>query len=93
MDLKDMLAVRPETLAREQEVALATFAAERLRHIADLIEAGDYSQAFKLISHSPAGDDMGADNYYIDFADETGLEDIGAVLTRLAELSKKGTSK
>jgi hypothetical protein len=93
MDLKNILAVRPETLAQEQEKALADFTSGRLCEIAALISAGAYEQVKSYLAYSPAGDDMGCDNSYISFKDETGLEDIGEVIDRLIELEKKGTSK
>lgn len=93
MDLKNILAVRPETLAQEQEKALADFVSKRLREIAVLISASKYEQVKAYLSYSPAGDDMGCDNSYISFKDETGLEDIGEVINRLIELEKKGAAK
>lgn len=50
-----------------------------LKNIIRLIEDENVEELEKLISLSPSGDCMGADNYYINFQ-ELGLEDIGGVL-------------
>ncbi|MBV6636183.1 MAG: hypothetical protein KI788_09790 [Mameliella sp.] len=91
-DIKKILALRPETLAKEQRDALAKYAADRLRMIAGLIEAGKYEEASKHTDESPAGDDHGCDNTFITFPEldderSTYDADIGTVLSELERLN------
>lgn len=103
MELKDLLATKPDELAAKQEKELATYAAKKLRMIADHLEAGRYDQVREHLADSPAGDDHGCDNTYITFA-ELGIDpdrygndngDIGSVVSKLEELKKlaKGKNK
>lgn len=41
---------------------------KHLKHIIKLIENNEYDEVMNLLSHSPAGDGYGSDNYYIDFS-------------------------
>lgn len=51
-----------------------------LENIITYIEKDRVSDLNKVIGFSPAGDDMGCDNNYIDFTNICGLEDIGDVI-------------
>lgn len=94
MEVSDFLNVKPETLAKEQEIRLRTYVSDKLIKIAKLIQHGDYRKAQEFLASSPAGDDHGLDNMYIDFeelrlnVDNHGNcnDDIGSVLERLIEL-------
>lgn len=99
MELKDLLATKPEDLAAKQEQALRGHAAEKLRMIAKLIEDGDYKGVEKHLENSPAGDDHGCDNTFISF-DELQLAgyqgyttDIGDVIVKLQELQRMQKAK
>lgn len=94
MDLKDLLKTKPGDLAAAQEKALRAYVVEKLRQVATLIELCDYDAAGRFLSESPAGDDHGLDNSYIDFS-ELGLStdqykndntDLGRVLEVLNHL-------
>lgn len=89
-DIKEILSFRPETLATKQHEALKKYVIEKIKSFNQLINDEKYDEALKLLADSPAGDDHGCDNEYLDFS-ETGEEDIGRILRRLEEL--KGQSK
>lgn len=54
-----------------------------LENFITYIKKDRYNDLKECISYSPAGDDMGCDNNYIDFTNICGLEDIGCVLNVL----------
>lgn len=89
MSTTNILDIRPETLAREQETHLRLAAVNHLHEVADLIHIGNYAKAREYLDHSPAGDGYGRENDYIDFSSiHPKLEDLGDVIERLEELHK-----
>lgn len=55
----------------------------RLKYIATLIEEDKCEEVLKFVSYSPAEDDMGCENYYLNFSDICDRTDIGDVLMGL----------
>lgn len=92
MDLKQLLATTPETLAQQQYDALRKAAASLLGKLAGHIERGEISSAQAMLMTSLAGDVHGCDNQCINFdvlldrRDEGCHSDIGTVLARLENL-------
>lgn len=101
MDLRDLLATRPEDLAAKQEEELRKYAAEKLRKIAKWIMEGNYTAVSNELEGSPAGDDHGCDNTYISFAELSlhvdrhgcNMTDIGDVISKLEELQRMQKAK
>jgi len=94
MEMKDILATRPECIAADQELALQNHTADKLRIIANLIEYGDYDAVEKELDKSPVGVMPGYNNSFISF-DEIPLStgqnhttDIGDVIGRLKDLQR-----
>lgn len=91
MDLKKLLKITPETLAKEQHDALRDACIDRLESIIKLLRSGEYDKVNGMLGFSPAGDGHGTDNHYIDFedllpdADQNGV-DISTVLSKLKRL-------
>lgn len=85
MDVKEILNMTPESLAKEQHDILKQAAVNRLNEIISLIDEESYSKVESKLASSPAGDEMGCDNYYIDFSDIYG-EDINDVIEKLVNL-------
>ena len=94
MELKDLLATKPEDLAMKQEMALRAHAAAKLRFIAQLIEDGAYEAVERELDNSPAGDECGRDNTFISFEElqlsfyRGGTTDIGDVIEKLQQLHR-----
>lgn len=89
--LRELMELKPESLAERQEAALAEFAAQRLENIAKLIREKSYGDVENLLSNSPAGDGHGCDNSYICFADVVpdisgNGADLGTVIFELKRL-------
>lgn len=93
MDIAELLATSPGDLARKQEIALSEFIQARLDKISHHLKNREYERVLDMLSSSPAGDDMGCDNRFIDFSD-LGLtrsysvdgDDIGDAVDRLIDL-------
>lgn len=58
------------------------YAIEYLKEIINLLEKKDYKSLKEVIDHSPSGDDMGCDNYYLSF-ECLGLDDFGSLINKL----------
>lgn len=91
VNLKEILNIKPENLAHQQQIFLRNYVINHLRNIIELIEDGDYDEVHDFIECSPAGDECGIDNRYIAFDDATPRDqkyksDIGDVIDRLIEL-------
>lgn len=68
--------------------ALLQATVERLELIIKLLKEGKYEVIENLCCFSPAGDDMGCNNTYINFMDVCGREDIGEVVDTLKEIEQ-----
>lgn len=87
MDIKEILKMTPENLAKEQHDTLKKAVVDKLNTIARLINNEQYLKVSDFyLESSPSGDCMGCDNEYIDFSDIYG-EDIGDVIEKLIHLS------
>ena len=91
-DIKEILQLTPDTLAAQQHTALKNHVIQRIKAFNHLISDEKYEEALTLLSYSPAGDDHGCDNQYLDFS-ETGQEDIGDVLSKLSSLKTASKKK
>lgn len=92
MNLSDLLETSPETLAENQHDELSLFVISKLEEIIKLVKVKAYDDLQDKLVHSPAGDCMGCENDFIDFAwgSEVGPTDIGECITLLQSLSKIG---
>lgn len=95
MEIKEILEITPETLAKRQKEALKAFGIEVLERWIKYIREEEFGTNFDPnnsdLEYSPAGDCMGCDNYYIPFhfANESqyeGAPDIGDLLIELSHL-------
>ena len=95
MEIKEILEITPETLAKRQKEALKAFGIEVLERWIKYIREEEFGTNFNPsnsdLEYSPAGDCMGCENYYIPFhfANESqyeGAPDIGDLLTELSHL-------
>ena len=91
-DIKEILSLRPETLAEKQHAAFKKYVTDKIKTFNQLINDEKYQAAVGLLADSPSGDGYGSDNEYLDFS-ETGHEDIGAVLRRLESLKTQSKKK
>ena len=92
--LKDVLNIDPTEIYAKQFEALKTHALELLNDIYQALQKDDHNKIRKYLSHSPAGDDMGSDNSFIDFNfSREGYDDIEELMTMLHELKLKATKK
>ena len=95
MDLKEILAITPETVANNQHAALKKHVLSVLDNVRKIIEEEDYEKISKVIFYSPAGDDMGLDSSCIDFSWESDqivdIEDVCNKLNNLKELMQKSS--
>ena len=94
MEMKNILAIRPELIAADQELALQNHTADKLRIIANLIEYGDYDAVENELDKGPVGVMPGFNNSFISF-DEIPLSngqnnktDIGDIIARLQDLQR-----
>ena len=92
MNIKEILKMTPENLAKDQHEQLKKAVVEHLEHVAHLIMIEDYSNVEGLLESSPSGDDYGCDNKYIDFSDIYG-EDIADVIEKLTHLKASANKK
>lgn len=95
MDIKEILEITPETLAKRQKEALKAFGIGVLKKWINYIREEKFGTNFDPdksdLEYSPAGDCMGCDNHYIPFpfAGESqykGTPDIGDLLVELSHL-------
>ena len=90
MEIKEILEITPETLAKRQKEALKAFGIEVLERWIKYIREEEFGTNFSPnksdLEYSPAGDCMGCDNYYIPFHFADGAPDIGNLLTELSHL-------
>lgn len=90
--LTRLLSTTPENLARLQLDAIKEHAVNILKRVIFLLEEGRYSDIEEMLQRSPAGDCMGTDHHFIDFAwapdPDDGL-DILEVLEMLERLQSK----
>ena len=94
-DIKEILSLRPETLAEKQHAAFKKYVIDKIKTFNQLINDEKYQEAIGLLADSPSGDGYGSDNEYIEYLDfsETGHEDIGDVLRRLETLKTQSKKK
>lgn len=84
-----LMQTTTQNLAERQHNALKQHVLEVLTTFTDHIRNQRYDKAEEMLSHSPAGDDMGTDVDYIDFTydpDQRGEGDIGTMLSLLKTL-------
>lgn len=87
MNTSELLDMRPEQLAEKQYNVLKNDAIEILNEMARMLSNEEYVSAWEFLHHSPAGDEMGQENFYIPFDSiHKDLHDIGNVIDRLREL-------
>jgi hypothetical protein len=92
MDISELLATTPETLAEKQLAALRKAVVSRLAKLCEHISNGNWQAATELCAASPAGDGHGCDNLCVDFTAVLGPcnsgcpRDIGDVLGRMEQL-------
>ncbi len=84
-EIKEMLSLKPETLAEKQHAAFKKYVINKIKNFNQLINDEKYAEALGCLADSPSGDENGCDNEYLDFS-ETGYEDIGWVLKKLQSL-------
>lgn len=91
MKLQDLLKTTPETLADEQHKALKQHILGVLAEVTKAISEENYKHIKNLTCYSPAGDCMGTESFFIDFApeglDESDIVDMTARLIELKALS------
>lgn len=90
-NIKKLLAVNPDTLRSEQYCALKEHGLNVLKNVIKLLENDEINEIDKLLSYSPAGDDMGTSVHYINFdfsSDEYSDNDIGDFLRKLDSLKE-----
>jgi hypothetical protein len=93
--LAELMDTSVKTLAQKQRAALTSHCLAVLDLVWDALQREDYPTVRDLLSFSPAGDCMGCDNYFINFAwqeEETKPLDIGGVLEDLEALKKQETA-
>lgn len=87
MNTQDVMAMTPETLAIEQKKLLKLTSIRILKQMQDYLKKEDWESAENMLGFSPAGDGMGDENHFIDFADALfDGADIGNVIERLKDL-------
>ena len=87
LSLKQLMAMRPEELAEQQHILLRNAVYSRLMHVAHLVKNEHYDAVDELLGFS-GSDATVIGNYFIPFDDILpGEADIGAVISRLKELS------
>lgn len=87
MDLNDLLNIDIKNLADKKYEVLKEHAINKLKEIIIFLENDELQYVANLLSFSPAGDDMGCDNYFIDFSyNTTEMMDLADILYKLAEL-------
>lgn len=90
--LTRLLSTTPENLARLQLDAIKDHVINILKRVIFLIEEGRYSDIEEMLDRSPAGDCMGTDHHFINFAWEANPNDgldILEVLEMLEQLQTK----
>lgn len=89
-NIKELLAISPENMAQRQHDALKAHAIKVLKGFVHRIESGKYDDMSDIVE-SPAGDECGCDNHYIDF--DVGIhaegDDIKMVLSKLSTLKQQ----
>ena len=86
----NILDTNIEQLKQDQLRALKEHISNVFNDILAKIKEGKYQEVVdKYLEYSPAGDDMGWDNYFINFSWNDDIKDISVVLSMLAELDDK----
>lgn len=86
----NILDTNIEKLKQDQSKALKEHITNVFNDILAKINKGNYQEIVdKYLKFSPAGDDMGCDNYFINFSWNEERKDISDVLEMLAELDNK----
>lgn len=81
----DFAYLNPEELAEKQHDELKKHCIKVLQYITALIQKDEYKTIRELVKFSPAGDDMGTENHFIDFGKGSDIID---VVNRLEHLKK-----
>lgn len=90
MNIEELLATKPDTLADKQYKAVVSHVCKKLGDVSRLIKEGKLDSVDLMCRHSPAGDGMGTDVDFIDFelGDPDG-DDIGYVIQLLKDLKQQ----
>ena len=95
MDLKEILAITPETVANNQHTALKKHVLSVLDNVRKIIEEEDYEKIEEVTFYSPAGDEAGLDSSCINFSWESNqivdIEDVCSKLNYLKKLMQKSS--
>lgn len=90
--LAELMGTSVKTLAQKQRAALTSHCLAILDLIWDALQREDYPTIWVMLEDSPAGDGMGCDNDFINFAwqDEKDKPlDLGDILSMLEALKKQ----
>ena len=90
--LAELMDTSVKTLAQKQRAALTTHCLAILDLIWDALQKEDYPTVWAMLEDSPAGDDMGRDNYFINFAWQGEKDkplDLGHILRMLEALKRQ----
>jgi len=87
-DIKDIMKIKPETLAWEQYTALKNYAVERINLVSKLVETGDFDKVRLMLEDSPAGDECGTDSQFVKFNYGEGTMHLGEIVDKLESLNK-----
>ena len=98
--LSELMDIDVSTLATKQKQALISHTIDVLNRVIDYIQGGNWEDVRSMLSYSPAGDDMGCDNNFIDFSWTKRRHpseghmidsplDLGDVIDTLQDLEKK----
>ena len=86
----NILDTNIEQLKQDQLKALKEHISNVFKDILDMINKCKYQEIYdKYIEYSPAGDDMGCDNHFINFSWNEDIKDISDVLEMLKELDDR----
>ena len=68
MNLENILNLDIKNLKREQYRALKKHTINRLEEIINYLKVDDLEGVLNMMKYSPSGDEMGCDNYFINFS-------------------------
>ncbi len=88
---KDIMRVSVDTLIQEQIEFLKSWVADKLKTIETLWEEENYKEIENMLGFSPGGDEMGEDNYFINFGygDGSLAKDIKRIIDEINALKRR----